>query len=68
MEDEKEKDVDTQTTPEKAPKEQETENKNEDKKVKKSVAQKGENGEIIFKNQDELDGFKIGRASCRERV
>lgn len=57
MEDEKEKDVDTQTTPEKAPKEQETENKNEDKKVKKSVAQKGENGEIIFKNQDELDGF-----------
>lgn len=50
--------VGTQTTPDNAQsQEQKTENKNEEKKVKKSVAQKGENGEIIFKNQDELDGF-----------
>lgn len=58
MENEKKENVDTQTTPDNAQsQEQKTENKNEDKKVKKSVAQKGENGEIIFKNQDELDGF-----------
>lgn len=57
MEDEKSQNVDTQTTTENAQKESKTENKNEEKKVKKSVAQKGENGEIIFKNQDELDGF-----------
>ena len=34
-----------------------TENKNEGEKTKKQIAQKGENGEIVFKNQDELDGF-----------
>lgn len=62
MEDEKNnQSADTQTaTDNKAQEKQEqvkTENKNEGEKVKKSVAQKGENGEIIFKNQDELDGF-----------
>ncbi len=59
MEDEREQEVDTQTITGNAQdnQEQKTENKNEEKKVKKSVAQKGENGEIIFKNQDELDGF-----------
>lgn len=59
MEEGKKENVDTQTTTDNAQKnqEQKTENKNEDMKVKKSVAQKGENGEIIFKNQDELDGF-----------
>lgn len=61
MEDEKkEQNVDTQTTTgNKAQEnqEQKTENKNEGEKTKKSVAQKGENGEIVFKNQDELDGF-----------
>lgn len=34
-----------------------TENKNEGEKGKKSVAQKGEDGSITFKNQDELNGF-----------
>lgn len=34
-----------------------TENKNEGEKGKKSVAQKGEDGSITFKNQDELEGF-----------
>lgn len=59
MEDEREQEVDTQTTTDDAQdnQEQKTEKKSEEKKVKKSVAQKGENGEIIFKNQDELDGF-----------
>jgi len=62
MEDEKtNQNADTQTaTDNKAQGNQElvkTENKNEGEKVKKPVAQKGENGEIIFKNQDELDGF-----------
>lgn len=61
MEDEKkEQNVDTQTTAENKAQEnqeQKTENKNEGEKTKKTVAQKGENGEIVFKNQDELDGF-----------
>ena len=57
MEDEKKESVDTQTTADNVQKEQKTETKNEGEKAKKSVAQKGENGEIVFKNQDELDGF-----------
>lgn len=58
MEDEKKQEnVDTHATTDNAQKKQKTENKNEGEKVRKSVAQKGENGEIIFKNQDELDGF-----------
>lgn len=60
MEDEKKQNnVDTQTTTDNAQnnQEQKTENKNEGEKTKKQVAQKGENGEIVFKNQDELDGF-----------
>lgn len=59
MEDEKnQNNVDTQTTTDSAQnQEQKTENKNEGEKTKKQVAQKGENGEIVFKNQDELDGF-----------
>ncbi len=59
MEDEKNKNnVDTQTTADNAQnKEQKTENKNEGEKTKKQVAQKGEDGSIVFKNQDELDGF-----------
>ena len=58
MEDEKNQNVDTQTTTENAQKqEQKTENKNEGEKTKKQVAQKGEDGSIVFKNQDELDGF-----------
>ncbi len=58
MENEEKESADTQATPDNAQNhEQKTENKNEEKKIKKSVAQKGENGEIIFKNQDELDGF-----------
>ena len=59
MEDEKnQNNVDTQTTTDNAQnQEQKTENKNEGEKTKKQVAQKGENGEIVFKNQDELDGF-----------
>ena len=58
MENEEKESADTQATPDNAQnQEQKTENKNEEKKIKKSVAQKGENGEIIFKNQDELDGF-----------
>ena len=61
MEDEKkEQNVDTQTTTgNKAQEnqEQKTENKNEGEKTKKQVAQKGEDGSIVFKNQDELDGF-----------
>lgn len=60
MEDEKnQNNVDTQTTTGNAQnnQEQKTENKNEGEKTKKQVAQKGENGEIVFKNQDELDGF-----------
>ena len=59
MEDEnKNQNADTQTATEnKAQEEQKAENKNEGEKTKKQVAQKGENGEIVFKNQDELDGF-----------
>lgn len=57
MEDDKEKNVDTQTTSDNVQKEQKTETKSEGEKTKKQVAQKGENGEIVFKNQDELDGF-----------
>ena len=57
MEDEKNNNVDTQTTTDNAQKEQKTENKKEGEKTKKQVAQKGEDGSIVFKNQDELDGF-----------
>lgn len=57
MEDEKKENVDTQTTPENTQKEEKTENKNEGVKTKKQVAQKSEDGSIVFKNQDELDGF-----------
>ena len=57
MEDEKNNNVDTQTTTDNAQKEQKTENKNEGEKTKKQVAQKGDDGSIVFKNQDELDGF-----------
>lgn len=60
MEDEnKNQNADTQTATDNVQenKEQKTENKNEGEKTKKQVAQKGENGEIVFKNQDELDGF-----------
>ena len=58
MEDEKnQNNVDTQTTTDNAQKEQKTENKNEGEKAKKQVAQKGDDGSIVFKNQDELDGF-----------
>ena len=59
MEDEnKNQNADTQTATENKAQEnqeQKTENKNEGEKTKKQVAQKGENGEIVFKNQ--LDGF-----------
>ena len=57
MEDEKKENVDTQTTTDNAQKEQKSENKNEGEKTKKQVAEKGEDGSIVFKNQDELDGF-----------
>lgn len=58
MEDEKNQNVDTQTTAESTQKqEQKSESKNEGEKTKKQVAKKGENGSIVFKNQDELDGF-----------
>ena len=57
MEDDKKQNVDTQTTADNAQNEQKAENKNEGEKAKKQVAQKGEDGSIVFKNQDELDGF-----------
>ena len=57
MEDGKKENVDTQTTTDNAQKEQKAENKNEGEKTKKQVAQKGDDGSIVFKNQDELDGF-----------
>ena len=60
MEDEKnQNNVDTQTTTDNAQNNQgqKAENKNEGEKTKKQVAQKGEDGSIVFKNQDELDGF-----------
>ena len=60
MGDDKKGNVGTQATPDNVQKEQETGNKNEGEKTKKQVAQKGEDGSIVFKNQDELDGF-IGR-------
>ena len=57
MEDEKKENVDTQATTDNVQKEQKAETKNEGEKTKKQVAQKGEDGSIVFKNQDELDGF-----------
>lgn len=60
MEDEKKQNnADTQTATDNAQnnQEQKTENKSEGEKTKKQVAQKGEDGSIVFKNQDELDGF-----------
>ena len=59
MEDEKKNlNADTQTARESDVKNTEqVENKNEGEKTKKQVAQKGEDGSIVFKNQDELDGF-----------
>jgi len=62
MEDEnKNQNVDTQTTAVNSIQTQDdtkkTENKSEGEKTKKSVAQKGADGSIVFKNQDELDGF-----------
>lgn len=61
MEDEnKNQNADTQTATENKAQEnqkQKAENKNEGEKTKKQVAQKGEDGSIVFKNQDELDGF-----------
>lgn len=61
MEDEMKKEgADTQAATEskaQGNQEQKTENKNEGEKTKKQVAQKGEDGSIVFKNQDELDGF-----------
>lgn len=62
MEDEKqEKGVDTQTTADNQAQEKKEEGKtakkDEGEKTKKQVAQKSEDGSIVFKNQDELDGF-----------
>lgn len=58
MEDEnKNQNADTQAATTNSNNEEKVENKNEGEKTKKSVAKKGENGEIVFKNQDELDGF-----------
>lgn len=61
MEDEnKNQNADTQTATENKAQEnqeQKTENKSGGEKTKKQVAQQGENGSIVFKNQDELDGF-----------
>ena len=60
MEDEKKnQNADTQTATDNVQEKQEqkTENKNEGEKTKRQVAQKGEDGSIVFKNQDELDGF-----------
>lgn len=57
MENEKNENVDTQTTSDNAQKEQKTESKSEVEKTKQSVAKKSEDGSIVFKNQDELDGF-----------
>ena len=56
MEDEKkEQNADTQTATEN--KAQANQEQNEGEKTKKQVTQKGEDGSIVFKNQDELDGF-----------
>ena len=60
MEDEnKNQNADTQTATDNVQEKQEqkTENKSEGEKTKKQVAQRGEDGSIVFKNQDELDGF-----------
>ena len=62
MEDEnKNQNVDTKTTAVNSIQTQDdtknTENKSEGEKTKKSLAQKGEDGSIVFKNQDELNGF-----------
>lgn len=59
MEDEKNQNVDTQTTSEKEEKQstQNTENKNEGEKEKKTNATKNSNGSITFGSQEELDGF-----------
>lgn len=61
MEDEnKKQNADTQTAADNNAQknlEQKPENKNEGENTKKQVAQRGEDGSIVFKNQDELDGF-----------
>lgn len=61
MEDEKKQNADTQTATDSNVQEnqeqRQSENKNEGEKTKKQVAQKGDDGSIVFKNQDELDGF-----------
>lgn len=60
MENVKEENVDTQTTAgndvQKTNEQEKTEKKGEGEKTKK-VAQKSDDGSIVFKNQDELDGF-----------
>lgn len=59
MEDEKNQNVDTQTTSEKEEKQntQNSENKTEGEKEKKTNATKNSNGSITFGSQEELDGF-----------
>lgn len=62
MEDEKQEEtVDTQTTTDNNVQDKQEQgksgNKSEGEKTRTTVAKKGENGEIVFKNQDELDGF-----------
>ena len=57
MEDDKNLNADTQTASADVQKEQKAQTKNEGEKAKKQVAQKGDDGSIVFKNQDELDGF-----------
>lgn len=60
MEDEKNnQNADTQTAPEDIQKdnEQKSGKQNEGEKTKKQVVKKSEDGSIVFKNQDELDGF-----------
>lgn len=59
MEDEKNQNVDTQTTTEKEEKQntQNSETKNEGEKEKKTNATKNGNGSITFGSQEELDGF-----------
>lgn len=59
MEDEKNQNVDTQTTTEKEEKQntQNSETKNEGEKEKKTNATKNSNGSITFGSQEELDGF-----------
>lgn len=60
MEDEKNnQNADTQTAPDDAQKdnEQKSGKQSEGEKTKKQGVKKGEDGSIVFKNQDELDGF-----------